>query len=223
MSKLKKISTFAIIFLAGFIALNATDSNLDIKGTKSFSLNRNVGPVELKFISSAPLEEIIGYADAAKVKSYLNIDPANLEKANGKIAFPTNSIETGIQTRDEHLYGDTWLAADKYPEISFELKELRNVKVKGIDKPAGRSTIEATAIGLFNMHGKSKQISAQVTIIYIKESENTKKRASGDLISIEGNFSLQLKDFDVTGKKGIVGSKVGETINISLKLYYNSK
>lgn len=211
------------VFVTSILSTKATDFKLDVKGNKTFSVNQQVGPLELKFVSSAPLEEIIGYVEQKAIKSDVTMDPGNIEKTSGKVSFKIVSLETGISKRDEHLQSPTWLDAGKYPEITFELKELKNVKVTGTDPPAGRSSASATAVGTFTMHGKSKQITVPLKLIYLKESSSTKKRATGDLLSVEGNFSIALKDFDVKGMGDLIGSKVGETIEISLKLFYNSK
>jgi hypothetical protein len=72
------------------------------------------------------------------------------------------------------------------------------------------------------MNGKSKQIDVPVNISYIKATEHTAKRAPGDLLMVEGEFDIALKDFDVKGAHGLVGTKVGETIKITFKLFYNS-
>lgn len=223
MNRIIKKTIIPVLLLAGVLSLSATDFKLDNSGNKTFNINSKVGAIELKFVSSAPLEEIIGYVDVESIKSTINLDPGNIEKTNGKISFPVKSLETGIKVRNQHLYSDTWLNADKNPQITFDLRELNNVKVRGVDPPAGRSTVNATAVGTFTMNGKTKNITVPLTITYIKESEATKKRASGDFVSFDGNFQIALADFDVKGKDGVVGSKVGETISISLRLFYNSK
>lgn len=220
---INKIILPVIILITGALGMSATDFKLDNSGKKTFNINSKVGAIELKFVSSAPLEEIIGYVDVESIKSTINLDPGNIEQTNGKISFPVKSLETGIKMRNQHLYSDTWLNADKYPQIEFELKELKDIKIRGVDVPAGRSTVNATATGTFTLHGKTKTITVPLTITYIKESDATKKRASGDFVSFEGNFQIALADFDVKGKEGVVGSKVGEKISISLKLFYNSK
>ena len=71
------------------------------------------------------------------------------------------------------------------------------------------------------MHGKTKSITVPIKLIYIKESESSKKRASGDFLSVEGKFQIALKDFEVGGKMSTVGSKVGEKIDINFRLFYN--
>ncbi len=223
---MKKTINIALVLFAliiTFVSLKATDTGLGISGEKHFELNLKVGSPELKFISTAPLEEIIGYVKKKEVKSHFMLDPSDIESAHGTISFKVAAIETGISMRDEHLQSKMWLDAEKYPEIVFELKKFTAVKVKNSDKEKGKSEISATAVGTYKMHGKSKEIEIPVTIIYIKESDKTRKRAEGDFVSIKGEFQIALKDFDVKGKKGVVGKKVGETIDISFNLYYSSK
>lgn len=211
----------AVIFSILSVSLSATNIGAGVSGRKNMSLNKSVGNSLLRFISTAALEEIKGMVPTDKIQSYLSIDPANLESTSGKITFQVNDMETGISSRNEHLRSDDWLNSAKYPEISFELKDIKNIKVIGSDGAKGNA--EGIAEGIFTMHGKSKQISVNVKLIYIKESDVTKKRASGDFFMVDGEFKISLKDFDVKGKKGVVGSKVSENIDISVKLFYNSK
>jgi polyisoprenoid-binding protein YceI len=112
------------------------------------------------------------------------------------------------------------LNAVQFPDISFEIKSVSNVKIS--KKDGDKSEVTATVKGIYSMKGKSKEISVPLKITYIKASEKTAKRAKGDFLSFEGTFDIALKDFDVKGTKDIVGSKVGETIKIEFKLFYNS-
>ena len=211
-----------LILLVALIGVNiagATDAKLGVSGKKTFKTNKAVGPLELKFVSTAPLEETKGGVADKYIQSTVYLDASNLEGISGKVGFQVNNLETGIKSRDEHLRSAEWLDADKYPEISFDVKGMKDVKIKSTEN--GRTTIEATIMGTFNMHGKTKNITLPVTLIYIKESEATKKRASGDLLSVEGKLQIGLSDFGVKGKGGVIGSKVGEKIDISFRLFYN--
>lgn len=223
MKNIKEFAIIAMIALLGFGPAFATDFGLGVSGNKTFKLNTKIASPELKFESSAPLEDITGVVkDASKITSTVSLNAANIESATGKISFKIAGLKTGIDTRDEHLQGADWLDADKYPDITFELKELKNVKIKSTDTQKGKSTAEANAVGIYSMHGKTKSITVPVKLSYLKSSAETAKRAPGDLFFVEGEFQIALKDFDVKGSKGIVGSKVGEKISISFKLYYNS-
>lgn len=215
-----------IYILAGMAAIVsfAYATGLEIaSGTKSFQLNSKVAAPHLEFVSKAPLEDIKGTVGADKVNSWVSMDVSNLENTKGKISFRVDGMETGITTRDGHLAGKEWLDAEAYPEITFDLKKLSNIRVDNSNKSKGRATIFANAVGSVTIRGKSKDMNVPVTINYIKESEETKKRAQGDFLSVEGKMDVTLKDFDVNGTKGTVGSRVGEVINTSFRLFYNSK
>ncbi len=220
MKKLK--ITFSIILLSAFIQLFATDSKLGINSEKNFQLNPDINEPLLKFYSSAPLEDIEGYVkQISEIKSWATINPSNIESLKGEISFPVKTLITGISTRDKHLYSSTWMDADKYPDIKFVIKQIKNVKI--IEANSKSSKMELIINGDFSMHGKSKNLDVKTILSYIKENSQTKKRASGDFMLVEGKFDIALKDFDVKGKEGIVGSKVGKSIKIEFKLFYNSK
>jgi hypothetical protein len=107
-------------------------------------------------------------------------------------------------------------------QYSIRARKTRsNVKIVSSDASQGRAVISADAIGTYSMHGKTKNLIIPIKLTYVKESEATKKRATGNFIFIEGKFDIALKDFDVKGAKGIVGSKVGETIKTNFQLFYN--
>jgi polyisoprenoid-binding protein YceI len=221
MKSTTKIGLIALLLMA-FLVNNSysTDLKLGVSGKKQFKANKSVGPLELKFVSTAPLEEIRGAVSDNLIQSTVYLDPSNLEGISGKVSYQTKNLETGLKTRDEHLRSDEWLDADKYPEISFEVKGMKDIKI--ISSDGGKGTIEATVMGTYSMHGKTKSIVVPIKLIYIKESESSKKRASGDFLSVEGKFQIALKDFEVGGKKmSTIGSKVGEKIDINFRLFYN--
>lgn len=223
MNRIKIIAFSALIAVVGFGTAFATDFGLGVSGNKTFKLNPKIASPELKFESTAPLEDITGVVkDANKITSSVTLNPANIESATGKISFKIDGLKTGIDSRDEHLKDSDWLDAAKTPDISFELKELKNVKIKSTDAAKGKSTAEASAVGTFSMRGKTKSLAVPVKLSFLKSSLETAKRAPGDLFFVEGTFEIALKDYDVKGSKGVVGSKVGEKITIKFKLYYNS-
>ncbi|MBU3678283.1 MAG: YceI family protein [Candidatus Kapabacteria bacterium] len=186
-------------------------------GAKKYSLNNAVGKNAIEFVSEAPVEKINGTADG--VQGAFTLDAANLEATSGKIDVAVLTMKTANSKRDEHMYDAMWLDAAKYPTITFDIKSLKDVKVATKD---GRSVVTATAVGSFTCHGVTKPTSASVTITYLPESADTKKRASGNLAMIEATFNVGLADHNITGKAGVVGKSVGETIAVTAKLFSNS-
>lgn len=186
-------------------------------GSKRFTLNNNVGVNNIEFVSDAPAETINGAAGG--LTGSFMLDAQNLEATSGTIDVSVMSMKTANSKRDEHMYDAMWLDAAKYPSISFTVKSLKDVKVSTKD---GRSVVTAKAVGSFSCHGIQVNSSADITITYLPESAETRKRASGNLAMIEGSFVVKLADHGIKGKAGVVGKSVGETIAIKAKLFANS-
>lgn len=188
-------------------------------GKKTVKLNEAVGNNFIKFLSSAPVENIEG--NAKDIQGKFILDGDNLENSSGNISLQVLSMKTGLTKRDEHMYAKDWLDASRYPIISFDLKKLADVKISKSEN--GMAEFTAVADGSFTMHGISKSMKASIYIKYVNESEATRKKAAGDFVLIKASFNVPLKDFNIAGKQGIIGSKVGETIDISANLFGSTK
>lgn len=186
-------------------------------GQKQYNLNNAVGKNSLEFLSDAPMEHIKGTADG--ITGNFKLDADNLEATTGTITVAVQSMKTAVAKRDAHMYSSTWLDAEKYPNITFTLGGLKNVKVSA---DGSKLSAKAQATGTFSLHGQTKQITADVSIVFLKESAETKKRASGNLVLVTATFNVALADYAITGKQGVVGNSVGEVINITTTLFANS-
>jgi len=215
MRAMKRIIPAAAIVLASFGATQAHAQALAVDGTgsKRITLSDKVGKNQFTWTSDAPLERIRGTAEG--VAGSLTVDPKNLSTIKGTISAQVTTMKTGNTTRDGHLRSAGWLDADNYPAISFTVTSVRDLKVDG-------ATATGTAVGNFSMHGVTKSISVPFTLKYLDESARTRERAPGDLVMIDAEFTISLKDFGVTGAKGMVGSKVGEQISIKAQLFGSS-
>ena len=162
----------------------AAPSELDVKGV-------------INWISDAPVEKIIGTADG---KGSLTIDFADLSTLTGNFAVAVNSMKTGNERRDEHLMGAEWLDAANYPDITFAIK---SVKVTSAPTGDAVKTAKVEATGDFTCHGKTKSMTTPVTLKW-----------KGNKVKISTTFTVSLDDYEIKGKSGIVGNKVGKTIAI---------
>jgi len=208
----------ALLILAGILILSSSAYATqlgNVKGKKIVTLQNSVGTSIAKFNSNSPLEKFEGNSQALQGSFTLNAD--YLEQSIGKISFPVRSIKTGLSKRDDHMYGKDWLDAQNYPNIEFELKKLSSISIKKSDI----SGIEFSAIaeGICSIKGTAKPAKAKLIVKYVLESEITRKRAQGDLVMIDADFSVSLKDYNVLGRGDIIGSKVGESIDLDIKLF----
>jgi polyisoprenoid-binding protein YceI len=107
-----------------------------------------------------------------------------------------------------HLHGGMWLDVVKYPEITFEIKELKNVKTE-----ADKTT--ADAAGVFTLKGVSKELSVPVTVSYLKDKLSQRMPGkNGDLLVVRAVFSIQRSDFNVNAHQN--EDKVSDKIELTL-------
>ena len=207
---------FLFFSIATLLNVQAFSTQLgNLKGKKTVTLQQSVGTSIAKFTSTSPLESFEGNSQSLQGSFTLQAD--NLEQSYGKISLPVRSMKTGLSKRDDHMYGKDWLDAQNHPNIDFELKKLSSISIKKSDN-AG---IEFTAIaeGMCSIKGIAKPTKAKLSFKYIFESDATLKRAPGDLVMIDADFSVSLKDFNILGRGDIIGSKVGENIVLDIKIF----
>lgn len=186
-----------------------------------FSVEDPMSRNTVAFKSTAPLEDIVGTSN--QISGQLVFDPTNpANGGHGELIVPIKSLNTGIPLRDEHLAGTDWLNADRNPNITFKIVELKNVK--DIKSTADAKTFDVTAVGDFSLNGKTQRISVPARITYLKENEMTKQKMPGNLLAARATFEVALADFGIIGPKGmnLIGSKVGERVEIDLSLVASS-
>ena len=191
-----------------------TALGLDVEGVQTIVLNSKVGKNQIQFVSTAPMEEIHG--TASEISGELKLDPGNLEGLTGKIEVQVGSMETGIKNRDEHLHSKDWLDAKEFPVIAFEITGLSDVSV---DADQGKAVVKGTAGGAFVLHGVTKELAIPFEATYLLASDKTMKRAPGDFFVVKSEFDITLKDFDIKGARGMVGSKVGKNIDLKANFF----
>lgn len=159
------------------------------------------------FVTDAPLESINGTASG--ISGTLTIDPANPEKATGKIVVATDSVKVTNPMMQEHLVGKEWLNAKEYPEITFEPVSAANVKREG-----EKGTADVT--GKFTLKGVTKEITVPVTVHYLPGKLKDRQKVDGDLLVIRTKFDIKRSDFNI--KPGEFTDKVADEINLTLSI-----
>ena len=164
--------------------------------------------IRATFFSTTPLEDITGLGNDVNGSVTFNVN--DLTTLKGKVTVSVASIKTGIDLRDEHMRGAGWLNAESFPEISFEIKKVSDIKSVADNK------LTAKVTGNFTLHGVTKEVTADATLTYLDESEKTKSRAPGDLLGVQAKFNVKLSDYGVNNK--VIGQKVSENIEVSVNV-----
>lgn len=207
---------FTAIFILLLLNLSVLAQGFKVKATgkQTFNFEDQTGKNQASFYSSMPLEDVTGTGNA--VTGNVTFDVSNFTKTlKGKISIRVSSINTGIELRNHHLQSANWLDASKYPDITFEIVSVSDMKQVSDNK------LEFKVKGNYSMHGVTKEITAVADATYLDESEQTAKRAPGDLLGVRAKFSINLSDYDVDN--ALIGNKVAEEIEVSVNIVGSNK
>lgn len=193
-----KLIIFALVAVTS-VAL-AAPQTFDFKDPKGIN---NAG-----FKLDAPLESINGTASG--ISGTVTFDPENPGVTKGKIIVATGSLMVPNSMQRGHMLGDQWLDATKFPEITFESKEFKNVKTDG-------DTTTADVTGTFTLKGISKEITVPVKLTYMKDKLGDRvPNQKGDLLVIRVSFSIKRDDFNIN--PGQYEDKVSNEIELTLSI-----
>jgi polyisoprenoid-binding protein YceI len=206
MQKCIKIFLMSLFLISGVLGQGF---KLPSKGIQVFNLRDTVGRNQATFFSDARYENITGLAN--DVWGKVSFDVQDIKTTlNGDVTISVASLKTGIEKRDEQLQGLMWLNSEKYPHITFRIKEVLNVF------SVEDNVIKVFLTGEFTLHGQTKIVYANATIKYLTENEFTKTIRAGDLINITANLEISLSDFRI--KNSFIGNRVSDNIKISANL-----
>jgi polyisoprenoid-binding protein YceI len=193
-----------LLSLMGLTALTgvalATPQTFDFKDPK--------GVNNAAFKLDAPLEAIQGSANG--ISGSVTFDPETGACAQGKIVVTAASLHVPNPMMKEHLHGSQWMDVAKYPELTFETKELKNVKVAG-------DNTTADAVGTLTIRGVAKEITAPVKLTYLKDKLGQRvPTMKGDLLVLRANFTLKRGDFGIN--PAAPQDKVSDEIQLTLSI-----
>jgi polyisoprenoid-binding protein YceI len=193
--------------LLSLISLIAATS-IAVAVPETFDFKDPKGVNNAVFKLDGVLEAIQGSANG--ISGSVVFDPENPSATKGKIVVTTTSLQVPNSMMKTHLQGGQWMDVAKYPEITFETKELKNVKV------AGDSTT-ADAVGTLTIKGVAKEITTPVKLTYLKDKLGQRvPNMKGDLLVIRSTFTIKRSDFGIN--PGAPQEKVSNDIELSLSI-----
>jgi polyisoprenoid-binding protein YceI len=174
--------------------------------TFDFKDPKNGNKIEFKL--DAPAEKIAGAAN--DISGTVTFDPQNPGATRGKIAVAAASLTVPNALQTATMRGSQWLDAARYPQITFEARDLKNVKTNG-------DNTTADVVGTFTLHGVSKELTIPVEMKYLKDKlgERLGGDQKGDILVITStNFSIHRADFKIMPGQNL--DKVADTISLTL-------
>ena len=174
----------------------------------TFDFKDPKGVNNVVFKLDAPLEAIQG--SASGLSGTVTFDPENPAATKGTIVVTSSSLHVPNPMMKEHMLGGQWMDAATHPEISFEVKELKNVKTSG-------DTTTADADGSLSLRGVKKDITAPVKLTYLKDKLGQRvPKMKGDLLVIRSTFSIKRTDFGIN--PSAPQDKVSDEVELTLSV-----
>ena len=190
------------------IATLTTLAGAALAAPEKFDFKDPKGVNTALFHLDAPLESVNGSANG--ISGSVNFDPENPAATTGKIVVTSASLTVPNSMMNGHLHSDKWMDAAKFPEISFEAKELKNVKTAG-------NVTTADAVGTFRCKDVSKEMTIPVKLTYLKDKLGDRvPNMKGDLLVIRSNFKISRTDFNIAAHQ--FEDKVSDEIELTLAI-----
>lgn len=192
-------------FIPALIVASAAVTSLAAPLEFDFKDPKGVNNVIFK--TDAPLESINGTATA--ISGRVTFDPADPGAVKGRIVVESASLHVGNPMQKEHLHSDKWLDVAKYPQITFEVESVKNVKTQG-------DITTADVTGKMSLHGVTKTVTAPVKMTFLKDKLKARTGREGDLLVIRANFKIKRSDFAIN--PGQMEEKVSDEIELNLSI-----
>jgi polyisoprenoid-binding protein YceI len=177
-------------------------------GPMTFDFKDPKGVNNAVFKLDAPLEAITGSANG--ITGTVTYDPANPASTKGRIVVATSTLHVPQPMMKEHLHSDKWLDVAKFSEITFESKELKNVKTNG-------DTTTADVTGTLKIRDVAREISIPVKFTYLKDKLSARiPKMQGDLLVVRSNFTIKRADFGIN--PSAPADKVSDEIELTLSI-----
>ncbi len=173
----------------------------------TFDMADKKGVNSITFAMDSLLEPI--YGNAAGITGKVSFDPDAPEKTSGKVVLKTASLHVANKLMKEHIHGDGWMNVVVFPSITFNLKKLTNVKKDG-------DTFTANAVGTMTILKVTREITAPVTISFLKGRLAERNRVEGDLLVVRSKFQVKRGDFGINPGQKLL--KVANEIDIRVGL-----
>lgn len=163
----------------------------------------------VNFYLDSVLEPFSGMATG--ISGNVIYNPHHADHIRGRVTIETASLRLGNGTMTEHLHGERWLDAERYPYIEFILTGARDVEMP---EP---NVIEFTAVGNFTCRDVTKEITAPVWLTYLPGRMGERvSDTEGDLVVMRTEFTINRLDYGINPDSGI--AKVSDEIDVRLAI-----
>jgi len=140
-----------------------------------------------------------------KFSGTVEVNDKDITKSKAEVTIDTNSINTGVQKRDDHLRSADFFDVAKFPTMTFVSKKVAK---------AGQDKLKVT--GDLTLHGVTREVVLDVD----GPSKESKDPWGNTRSGASASTKINRKDFGLTWNKALEtgGVVVGDEVTISLEV-----
>jgi polyisoprenoid-binding protein YceI len=132
----------------------------------------------------------------------LNYHAKDITKSTVTATIKADSIDTGIEGRDNHLKTPDFFEVAKYPDITFTSKKVL------------RKGKQLSVTGDFTMHG----VTQEITIPFTLSGDPAKLKAGEPPVGVQGSIKIDRRTYGITYARKDDANFIGNEIEIELSL-----
>ena len=183
--KLRIVAAAALTLLNSVALANETYRFDQSQSTIGFSVHQFLGTTHGKF---------------TKFDGKIDIDREHPENSSVTARIVVRSIDTGIVKRDNHLRSPEFFAVERYPDIMFKSRSVRQTGPQAGD-----------IVGDLTMHGVTKPITLHVKLLTPPDSKQTRWSVTTDL--------LKRRDFNLMFAQAAESmSGISQTVAVNIEI-----
>lgn len=176
---------------------------------QSFDMTDPKGVSGLRFHIDSTFEPIFGQTSA--ISGNVMFDEGNPSKSTGKIVLKTSELRLASEPMTEAMQGEWCLDPKRYPEITFEVKTISDVK------PNENGSLNCMVTGDLTLHGVTKSVQAKTNVRKLVDKLRERggvEGKNGDLLVVRSSFKIERKDFNLA--KELTTDLLGPTIEVEI-------
>jgi polyisoprenoid-binding protein YceI len=145
-------------------------------------------------VLDSPLEPL--FATVGGVSGTIRFDPDAPKKTSGKIEAEAGTLQFPNPGFTATARGPDGFDAERYPTITFAIKEVRDARV------VSPGVYSGTVVGDFTLRGVTKQVTAEAKVSYLPGKGQERNHHPGDLLVLRSAFKLKRREFGIRPRMG---------------------
>ena len=164
----------------------------------------------IAFINDSPLEPFVGFGHG--VEGMISFDADAPEAFGGSISVAADTLQVTSPQMTQHMLSDGWLGATEGARFEATFDSVEEVA----SSDDGKTVLTVKGTMKYGPIEVDKTYTIEATLVPDGAAERGPKTASGDLLVLRSDFTVDRTDFGI--KPEMDGSEVAKKITVMVRI-----